>query len=344
MDRLRQWRGVMLDAAGFAPRETPFRVVHEEAGLKLRGYGDPWQQGPALLIAPAPIKRSYIWDLAPRVSVVWRCLQQGMRVYLAEWTHADESGAGFGLADYADRLFTACVDAIESDAGQDRVILAGHSLGGTLAAIFSCLYPQRIRSLVLLEAPLHFAGDAGKFARLVAATPDTRFIEEIFGHVPGSFLNAVCVASAPSEFQWQRLMDFSLCASSRDTFATHMRVERWTHDEFALPGRLFTDIVELLYRNDRLMQGMLRIAGRQIGPRDLTAPLLNVIDPRSTIIPPESIIPFHEAAAGPAKKLLSYQGDVGVALQHVGVLVGASAHAHLWPAIFDWISKQCIRD
>jgi polyhydroxyalkanoate synthase len=341
MDRIRQWHGVMLDSVGFAPRESPFRVVHKEAGLQLRSYGDELHEGPAMLIAPAPIKRGYIWDLAPQVSVVRRCLQQGMRVYMADWMRADagQPTQNFGLADYADRLLANCIDAIEADTGPGPVILAGHSLGGTLAAIFSCLYPERIRALVLLEAPLHFAGDAGKFARFVAVTPDVRFIERTFGDVPGSFLNVVSVASAPSEFQWQRLMDFSVCASNREAFATHMRVERWMHDEFPLPGRLFTEIVELLYRNDRLMQGRLCVAGRQVGPRDLKVPLLCVVDPRSTIIPPKSIIPFHEAAAASAKKLLLYGGDVGVAVQHVGVLVGASAHAHIWPAIFEWLSE-----
>jgi polyhydroxyalkanoate synthase len=305
----------------------------------VRAYGDASHKGPVLLIVPAPIKRAYIWDLAPQVSVVQRCLQQGMRVYLAEWTPPDEAAENFGLTDYADRLLLACLDAIESDSGQRQVVLAGHSLGGVLAAIFACVYPQRVRSLVLLETPLHFGGDAGKFASLVAATPDARFIEEHFGSVPGSFLNVVSIASAPSEFQWQRLVDFSFCARSRDAFATHMRVERWMHDEFQLPGKFFADIVEFLYREDQFMQGVLSVGGRQAGPRELQAPLLNVVDPRSTVIPPESIIPFHEAAAGRSKKLLIYDGDVGVAIQHVGVLIGENAHAHIWPAVFDWLSE-----
>jgi polyhydroxyalkanoate synthase len=341
MDRVRQLQGLVLDSIGFAPKETPSRVLHKEAGFRLRRYGDASQEGPAMLIAPAPIKRSYIWDLAPEVSAVRRCLAQGMRVYLAEWMPPEDAEQTFGIADYADRFLMTCVDAIEDDAGQAQVILAGHSLGGTLAAIFSCLHSHRIRGLVLLEAPLHFASGTGKFSSLVAATPNVRFIEESFGNVPGSFLNVVSVASAPSEFQWQRLMDFSFCTPNRDALVTHMRVERWMHDEFPLPGKLFTEIVELLYRNDCLMQGELRVAGKKIGPRDLTAPLLSVVDPRSTIIPPKSIVPFHQAAAGEAKKLLLYKGDVGVAVQHVGVLVGASAHTQIWPAIFDWLSETC---
>src|SRR3954447_18722819 len=96
------------------------------------------------------------------------------------------------------------------------------------------------------------------------------------------------------------------------------------------------------------MRGDLTIAGRQIGPdappgRLLTAPAalavprLTVVHPPSAAIPPRSILPFHHAATSPDKKLLHYRGDHGVALQHVGVLIGANAHIALWPQILDWI-------
>ena len=197
-----------------------------------------------------------------------------------------------------------------------------------------------MRALVLLETPLHFGADAGDFSSLVAATPDAQSIEAAFGNVPGSFLNAVSIAAAPHAFQWERYLDWSLSMRSPEAMATHMRVERWMHDEFSLPGKLFTEIVELLYRNDQLMNGSLCIDGQRIGPPDLKAPLLNVVDPRSTVIPPQSILPFHEAAASRAKKILQYEGDVGIAIQHVGVLVGTSAHAVIWPAIFDWFGEM----
>jgi polyhydroxyalkanoate synthase len=186
---------------------------------------------------------------------------------------------------------------------------------------------------------LHFGADAGNFAPLVAAMPDSRPIEAAFGNVPGSFLNAVSAAAAPHVFQWERYLDWSLSMANPEAHSTHMRVERWTHDKFAMPGTLFTEIVELLYRNDQLMNGCLCVGDREIGPRDMKAPLLNVIDPRSTIIPPQSILPFHEAAASASKKVLQYEGDIGVGIQHVGVLVGTSAHAVIWPAIFDWLDE-----
>jgi polyhydroxyalkanoate synthase len=343
VDRVRRQRGALLDAAGFGPIETPYQLVYAEPGVKLRRYGETVSDGPVLLIVPAPIKKTYIWDLAPEVSVVRRCLNRGLRVYLAEWTAAGDAERNFGLADYGDRLLNACIAAIESDNGEKQVVLAGHSLGGVLATTFACLHPQHVRATVLLETPLHFGADAGNFAPLVAATPDSRPIEDAFGNVPGSFLNAVSITAAPHVFQWERYIDFSLSMGNPETFSTHMRVERWTHDEFPLPGRLFSDIVELLYRNDQLMNGNLCIGDRQIGPRNMQTPLLSVIDPRSTIIPPQSILPFHEAAASASKKLLQYTGDIGVCIQHVGVLVGTNAHTTVWPAIFDWLRDIGIR-
>jgi polyhydroxyalkanoate synthase len=141
----------------------------------------------------------------------------------------------------------------------------------------------------------------------------------------------------PHAFQWERIMDRTLSMFDPVALATHMRVERWTHDEFPMPGRLFTDIVESLYRNDDFMQGRLSINGRSIGPQDLHAPLASVVDPRSKVIPLQAVVPFNQAAASTHKLVLEYEGDIGVNLQHVGVLVGRNAHARIWPAIFAWL-------
>lgn len=345
MDRSRRARGQMLERAGYGPRPTPSTIVHAEPGLKLRRYGPLAAEAPPVLLVPAPIKRSYIWDLAPEVSVVKRWLERGYRVYLADWLPLDDDAGeqDYGLADYADRLLGACRQAIAADGAVGKPVIAGHSLGGILAAIHSGLYPDQLRATVLLESPLHFQPAFCCFNKLVQATPDARQIAETFGHVPGVFLNTMSAMAEPQAFQWERLLDRWLSMADPKALTTHMQVERWTHDEFALPGRLFAELVESLYRRDALTQGKLDIGGRRIGPRELTAPLLSVIDPRSRLIPPAAVLPFHEAAASPRKQVLHYEGDIGVNLQHVGVLVGRSAHARIWPAIFDWLDPDLTR-
>src|SRR3546814_19992939 len=66
-------------------------------------------------------------------------------------------------------------------------------------------------------------------------------------------------------------------------------------------------------------------------------PILGVVNPRSAIIPPESILPALRAMPSRDKRVLRYDGATGVALQHVGVLVGRNAHRHLWPAVLRWL-------
>jgi polyhydroxyalkanoate synthase len=258
-------------------------------------------------------------------------------VYLAEWT--PDTGPTFGLDDYGDRLLRACQRAIQADSGNEQVIVAGHSLGGILAAIFASRNPELVRAVVLLEAPLHFGPDTGCFAPLIHATPDARPIAQAFSEVPGAFLNVVSAMAAPHAFQLERILDRWLCMGNAEALATHMRVERWTHDEFPLPGKLFTEVVESLYREDRLTRGTLEINGREVGPRNLSAPLVSVLDPRSHVIPTRSVMPFHDAAASGKKLVIEYEGDIGVNLQHVGVLVGASAHQKIWPEIFGWLQQ-----
>lgn len=338
MDRSRQERGKMLDRAGYGPQQTPSTILHSEPGLHLRRYGDA-KAGPAVLLVPAPIKRAYIWDLTPEVSVVRRWLERGYQVYQAEWVPAGDSGADFGLADYGNRLLGTCRQLIQNDSGDAKPVIAGHSLGGILAAIFSALHPDQVRATILLEAPLHFEPATCCFNRLVKATNHAQEIADTFGHVPGVFLNMMSAMAEPHAFQWERMMDRYLSLLDPKALSTHMRVERWTHDEFPMPGKLFTDLVESLYRNDEFMQGKLAIGARTVGPQNLRAPLASVVDPRSKVIPWTSVVPFNEAAGSERKLVLEYEGDIGVNLQHVGVLVGRNAHARIWPALFEWLEQ-----
>ena len=69
-------------------------------------------------------------------------------------------------------------------------------------------------------------------------------------------------------------------------------------------------------------------------PRAVPA-IIAVMDPRSRVVPPASTEPFVAAASSRVKRVLRYHGDVGVALQHLGPLIGANAHRSLWPAILE---------
>lgn len=325
LDGLRRMQGAVLDTFGLGPIETPYETVHSEPAVSLRRYGTGQETGPTILIVPAPIKRPYIWDLAPGVSVVQRCLAAGARVFLVDWQPVRQD---VGLSDYADRLILASLNAI----GKGPAIVLAHSLGGLFASIFAALHPERVKGLALLAAPLHFGAHVGIFAPMVGELDGARLPES----VPGSFLSLASFRASPETFGWDRSLDLARSLPEAEALRNHLRVERWALDEFALPRRLITELAELIAREDRFVRGSLTLRGRRAVPAGIVSPLLCVVDPRCRVVPPDSVMPFYAAVGSTDKTLLHYTGDVGVSLQHVGVLVGREAHRQLWPEIMRW--------
>ncbi|HEX2134417.1 MAG TPA: alpha/beta fold hydrolase [Microvirga sp.] len=338
-DEVRRQIGRGLGGLGLGPRETPHRVLADFPGARLRAYHDRDRAGgPALLIVPAPFKRAYIWDLLPSVSVVRRCLERGLRVYLLEWLTPTAQEDDFGLGEYADRLPAAALDAIAAETGAGAPILAGHSLGGTFAAIVATLHPERVGGLVLADAPLAFGEHGGPLASAVKAAPHAQVIRRMAGSpVPGSVITALSVAAAPESFQGQRVADAVASLFDLNALAIHLRVERWTYDEFPLPGQLFEDALEQLYREDRFVHGTLQVGDKRTGIARLRSPVIAVINPVGGVVPPRSILDGLEAVPGLRFEVLAYEGDRGPMLQHVGPLVAPVAHERLWPKIVDWV-------
>jgi hypothetical protein len=94
-----------------------------------------------------------------------------------------------------------------------------------------------------------------------------------------------------------------------------------------MPGRLFEEVLERLYREDRLAAGTLEVGGRRAGQDRLRGPVLAVAKPPGRVVPSASIL--DGLAAMPPdvqRRVLQYEGERGPALQHLGPLVGPDAH------------------
>src|SRR5207245_10902265 len=113
----------------------------------------------------------------------------------------------------------------------------------------------------------------------------------------------VSVAADPVTVQWSRWVDALESLHDMRALQTHIRVERWTFDEFPFPSRLFAEIIEFLYREDRFMAGTLRVGTRSATPRRLVMPIVSVVDPRSSIVPPSSVLPFLPRVSTGGKEL-----------------------------------------
>lgn len=350
IDRLRRSRGRWMDRLGFGPVRSRSRLIAERPGYSVRvfepppGRSDPapHEHRPAVVIVPAPIKQAYIWDLQPDASVVRRLRRLGVPVAMIEWRPADQGAPAVGLAGYAGRYLAEALAVLgeQPDWAERPVVLAGHSLGGTLAAIYAASRPRRVVGLILIEAPLRFGTHAGALAPVIAAGPPAGAMVAGWRYVPGSLLSLTSLAAAPGTFLWSVLADRAAVSAGMAldpaALRLHQRVRRWADDEFAMPTPLFADIVEHLYRDDRFCRGTLFVEGRPAAADRIAVPVAAVVDPLSAITPVEACLPPVPAFDRRNCQVLAAGGEFGVGLRHVGALVGRGAHRVLWPKLAAW--------
>jgi polyhydroxyalkanoate synthase len=337
MDSLRRVQADGLAALGFGPAECDYGIAASGPIWRLRDYG-PAEAAPSVLIVAAPIKRPYLWDLAPSVSAVAYCRRHGLRVWLLEWLPPSPDAGAAGLAEYAGEAIGEAVAAVAQASGGARPCLMGHSLGGTFAAIFAALDPKSVCGLVLLSAPLCFQPGVSRFRDALVMLAPTSVAEiEI---VPGSLLSQLSALASPETFVWSRLRDAILSSVDPLAWDLHVRVERWALDEVPLPGRLVHQILRWLYRENRLCKGTLQLRGRMVRPASLRLPVLAVVNSADEIAPPASVRPFVDALPGQDVRVLEYPGEIGVGLQHLGILIGRQAYARLWPEIISWVAGR----
>jgi poly[(R)-3-hydroxyalkanoate] polymerase subunit PhaC len=335
LDILRRAQGGALGAIGFDPAELAYQVLASGHHWRLREYGGPDTEA-SLLIVAAPIKRPYVWDLTPTASAVRYCVNHGLHVYLIEW-FSTQTGEHVGF-DECVKAISECAAKVANARKGTRPFLIGHSLGGTLAAIFSACEPRAIRGLLLLSAPLCFQPATSRFRDALVSIIPPHLSE--MRSVPGSLLSHASAFASPHTFVWSRLIDAIMSTSDPRALDIHMRVERWALDEAPLPGRLLQQIGEWLYRENRFCRGVLNVQGHTIGPSSLDLPILVVVNTDDEVAPLVSIEPLLERVPTNDVSVIKYPREIGVALQHLGILVGRQAYANIWPDILEWLSAH----
>lgn len=330
------WPDVVRRAARTEVGTTPHDVVQEVGSQRLLRYrpAEMAYREP-VLICYALVNRPYILDLRPERSVVRRLLERGLTVYLLDWGAPMPAEHVLGLRDYVCDRLVGVVDFVRREAGVPSLHLLGYCMGGTMAALFTALYPEKVRALTLMAGPIDFSSDEG----LLYLWSREKYFDvdrliDAFGNFPGELLQEAFRMMSPVRNYLEKYISFWENIHDEDFLDSFFAMERWGADDVPVAGETFREFVKCLYQRNELVRGELRLGGRPVKLENIVCPLLLLTASLDHLVPPASTLGIVPHVRSTEITTMSVRAG------HVGLAVSSKAHRELWPAVRDWIADR----
>jgi poly(3-hydroxyalkanoate) synthetase len=316
-------------AAGSPPRWTSHnKVALELTAMRLRDFTGKRDGAAALICAPFALHGATIVDFAPGHSLVEALLGAGLnRLFVTDWRPATPEMRYWAIDDYLSELNVA-VDEIGGS-----VDLIGLCQGGWMALIYAARFPAKVRKLVLAGAPIDIAAGRSKLSELANSTPTTFFKELVeFGEgcVLGQHL--LQLWAPPIDRDEIHLVLGETAITSRRLEARFRDWYAWTVD---LPGKYYLQVVEELFKENRLARKEFVALGRRIDFSDLHCPVFLLAAKDDEIVAPEQLFATEQLLSGA-------QGSVTkeiVSGRHLNLFMGKATLSSAWPAVGRWLQK-----
>ncbi|HEX8201103.1 MAG TPA: class III poly(R)-hydroxyalkanoic acid synthase subunit PhaC [Isosphaeraceae bacterium] len=320
---------------------TPHDVVYEEDTLRLLHYRSeaPAKYAEPVLICYALVNRPYIVDLQSDRSVIRQFLARGLDVYLIDWGVPSAADRGMRLADYIDGLMKNCADAVVRQAGTPNLHLVGYCMGGTMSAIFTTRYPELVKTLTLMTAPLDFSVGGDKSLVQFWSNPeyfDIDALVDAFGNIPAEFLQYSFQMMKPVQNYYQKYVTFYEKLDDEKFVENYFAMEKWTNDNIPVAGETFREFVKKLYQRNELVRGEFRLVAGEppIDLKRITCPLMLLTASADHLVPPEQ-----------STNVIPYVGSTDIKNEtleagHIGLAVSTKAHKKFWPAATQWLADR----
>ena len=319
--------------------QTPKDVIWRRDKAEVWRYrGGEVTYSPPVLIVHSLVSRSYVLDLYPGNSAIAYLLGSGLDVLLVDWGVADEVEAENTLETYADDYLPAAIEAACEATGSDELTLLGYCFGGVLSLLTVARHPELpIRNLVLMATPVDFSAMEAITALVRGNRLDPEDVLDDTGNVPPEAVeNSFRLLKPTAEVTqyatlWENLWNDQYMEG-------YQAMGQWTRDHVPFPGAAFRQTVEGLIRENGLMEGTLRLGGRDVDLSAIHCPVLNVVAERDHIVPIAAAEPVTKLVTGApeAEELRLHAG-------HVGLVAGRAAAKVTLPGIAGWIHEHSDR-
>ncbi|MGI0047156.1 MAG: class III poly(R)-hydroxyalkanoic acid synthase subunit PhaC [Nitrosotalea sp.] len=314
---------------------TPYDVVYSEGKMRLLHFNSPQQKlvRTPLLITYALINRYHILDIHPQKSWVKNMLEQGLDVYLIDWGTPTKMDRYLGFDDYVNNYMDNCVNFILNESSVDKVSMQGYCTGGTLATVYTSLYSEKIKNLVLTAPVIDGSKDSTVVANL-AKHMDVDKMADVVGNMPPEFMYYVFSILKPFEQGLEKYVQFFKNIHNKDYVENFIRVEKWLSDTPPVPGELFREWVKNIYQDNLLIKNQMNVAGRQINLKNISMPVFTQVAVGDHLVSPECSMPIHYAVSTEDKTLRIY------ATGHVGMIASSFSQKRVLPELGQWLKER----
>ncbi len=317
---------------------TPHEVVYQKDKMRLLHYERETKKsrGPPVLMVYAVINKPYILDLLPDRSVIRTFLKKGFDVYLIDWGKPGNSDKYISTEDYVERYIDQAADWIREVHGTEKVNLFGYCLGGTLAAIYAALHPDKIRNLMIMAGPIDFGEKYGAFEWWT----DERYFNaekmvKAFGNIPDYMFTWTFKFLDPVQNLHTKYLTLFENAQNEKFVDMFFKMEKWIHDGIPVTGAFYQELIEKWYQGNYIVQNKLRINGNKVDLKNIGMPVITISGERDHIVPLASTTALLDYVS--SKDKMSIECSCG----HIGLSVGSRSHRKVWPKVTEWLAKRC---
>ena len=334
--RLLKATEALLETEDVELATSPKDLVFQEDKVKLYHFR-PRTRRPCpvpLLISYALVNRETMMDLEEGRSLIRNMLEHGLDIYIIIWGYPSRLERYVTLDDYIDMYMNDCVDYVRKERGLEKVNLMGVCQGGTFAAIYGALYPEKVRNLITMVTPIDFDTDDG-LLNIWSRYLDVDLMVDTLGNIPGDFMNLGFLMLKPFQLMIDKYIGLVEGADDPAAVRNFLKMEKWIFDSPDQSGETLRKFVNELYKENRLIKGQLQIGGRKVDLKRIDMPLLNIYAEQDHLVPPSSSKPLAGLVSSTDATTRSF--PVG----HIGMYVSSKSQTELAPMIAEWLVERC---
>ncbi len=312
---------------------TPNKVTLELQAVWLRDFSTSPRGVATLVCAPFALHSASIADFAPRHSLVAALQRAGLsRIFVTDWRSATATTRFLSIDNYLADL-NVLVDHLGAP-----VDLVGLCQGGWLAMVFAARFPAKVRKLVLAGAPIDIGAGDCALTRLARDTPAAlfeEFVELGEGRVLGRHVQQLWDSRAEETEAVRRVLQIPDDAASWEVRRLEAHFLDWHKYTVDLPGTYFLQVVEQVYKENRLATGHFVALGERIDLGKVKCPIYLLAARDDDVVAPEQVF----AAARLVGTVRQDIEQATAPCPHLGMFMGRATLSQIWPGIAHWLAR-----